>query len=62
MDNTALYQERFDRIEKAINLEPIDRVPVVLMGSAFSASYMGITAADYCAKPNLAFKVGLVNR
>ncbi|MBI9043422.1 MAG: hypothetical protein JEZ06_02985 [Anaerolineaceae bacterium] len=59
MDNSALYQERFERIKKTINLEPVDRVPVVFMGSAFSARYMDVTMADYCAKPNLSFKVGL---
>jgi uroporphyrinogen-III decarboxylase len=59
MDTTTLYQERFARIKKAINLEPVDRVPVIFMGMAFSAAYTGISMKDYCTKPNLAFHAGI---
>jgi len=59
MTNEALYQERFDRIQKAIRLEPVDRIPVVYMGVAFAARYMGITIAEYCADPEAAFQVNL---
>src|SRR5574342_403003 len=59
MDNIALYQERFTRIKKAINLEPVDRVPVVYMGVAFAPRYMGMTIADYCADAEAAFLVNL---
>ena len=38
MDNEALYQERFQRIQKSIRLEPVDRIPVVYMGVAFAAA------------------------
>jgi hypothetical protein len=55
MANSALYQERFDLIKKAINLEPVDRVPVVFMGTAFSARHTGITIAEYCKKSNASF-------
>lgn len=51
MNNEALYQERFDRIQKAINLEPVDRIPVVYMGVAFAARYIGMSMAEYCADP-----------
>jgi uroporphyrinogen-III decarboxylase len=59
MDNTALYQDRFTRIKKTINLEPVDRVPVVYMGVAFAPRYMGMTIADYCADAEAAFQVNL---
>jgi uroporphyrinogen-III decarboxylase len=59
MDNTALFQERFVRIKNAVNLEPVDRVPVVYMGVAFAPRYMGVPIADYCADPNLALDVSL---
>jgi uroporphyrinogen-III decarboxylase len=59
MTNEALYQERFQRIQKAIRLEPVDTTPVVFMGTAFSARYMGITIADYCASGETAFQAGL---
>jgi uroporphyrinogen-III decarboxylase len=47
-----LYQERSNRIRKAINLEPVDRVPVVFQGMAFAPRYMGMSMADFCADPD----------
>ena len=47
MDNEVLYRQRAERIEKAIKLEPVDRIPVVFMGQAFAPQYMGITMAEY---------------
>lgn len=59
MENQALYQERFSRIKKAINLDPVDRVPVVYMGVAFAPRYMGMTIAEYCADAEAASQVNL---
>jgi len=59
MSNEALYQERYDRIQKAIRLEPVDRVPVVYMGVAFAPRYNGMTIAEFCADPEAAFQVNL---
>jgi uroporphyrinogen-III decarboxylase len=59
MSNELLYQERFERIQKAIHLEPVDRVPVVYMGVAFAPRYMGMTIAEFCADPEAAFQVTL---
>ena len=47
----ALYQERLTRIKKAIACEPVDRVPVIYQGMAFSARYMGKTLAQYVSDP-----------
>jgi uroporphyrinogen-III decarboxylase len=59
MTNEALYQERFQRIQKAIRLEPVDTTPVVFMGSAFAPRYVGMTIAEFCANPESAFQANL---
>lgn len=59
MGNEALYQERFQRIQKAIRLEPVDRLPVVYMGVAFAPRYMGMSIAQFCADPESAVQVTL---
>ena len=59
MDNKTLYEERLNRIRKAVNLEPVDRVPVVFMGVAFSPRYMGVSMGDFCADPELALQTSL---
>lgn len=59
MDNKAKYQERFTRIKNAVQLEPVDRVPVVYMGVAFAPRYMGMSIAEYCADAEAAFQVNL---
>ncbi|MBC7252079.1 MAG: hypothetical protein H5T62_17605 [Anaerolineae bacterium] len=59
MSNEALYQERYELIEKAINLEPVDRVPVVYMGVAFAPRYMGMSMAEFCSDPEAALQVTL---
>ncbi len=46
-----LYQERLALIQKVINLEPVDRIPVVYNGSAFAPRYIGMSMAEYCADP-----------
>jgi hypothetical protein len=59
MNNEALYQERLARIKKVINLEPVDRIPVIQMASAFSPRYMGMSMAEYCADPEASLNVTL---
>ncbi len=59
MTNESLYQERYDRIQKAIRLEPVDRVPVVYMGVAFAPRYIGMSIADFCADPEATVKANL---
>jgi len=51
MSNEALYQERMDRIGKAMRCEPVDRIPVIYMGVAFSPRYMGMSIAKFCEDP-----------
>ncbi len=57
MDNKVQYDERLARVEKAINLEPVDRLPVIFMGAAFAPRYMGMSMAKYCADPDAAVDV-----
>jgi uroporphyrinogen-III decarboxylase len=59
MDNNALFGERLARIQKVVNLEPVDRVPVVYMGVAFAPRYMGVSMKDFCADPELALQANL---
>ncbi len=59
MNNEALYQERFALIKKSINLEPVERIPVVYMGVAFAPRYMGMPIAEFCADPEAALQVTL---
>jgi hypothetical protein len=46
-----LYQERSGRIQKAINLEPVDCVPGIYQGMAFAPRFLGMSMADFCADP-----------
>jgi len=59
MNNEALYQERFALIKRSINLEPVERIPVVYMGVAFAPRYMGMSIAEFCADPEAALQVTL---
>jgi uroporphyrinogen-III decarboxylase len=59
MTEQATYQEKFSLIQKAINLEPVDRVPVVYLGVAFSPRYMGMSIAEFCADPEASLQVTL---
>jgi uroporphyrinogen-III decarboxylase len=55
----ALYQEKAERIRKAVNLESVDRVPVVYAGTAFSPRFIGMSIAEYCADLEAPLKVTL---
>ena len=57
MGNEALYQERMDRIQKAMRCESVDRIPVIYMGVAFSPRYMGMSIAKFCEDPEAAANV-----
>jgi uroporphyrinogen-III decarboxylase len=59
MEGIALWQERFGRIKKAINLEPVDQVPVIYMGVGFAPRYMGMSIAEFCANPDASLEVTL---
>lgn len=59
MSNESLYQERFALIQKTIRLEPVDRIPVIYMGIAFSPRYMGMTMAEFCKDRQGSFDVTL---
>lgn len=52
IDKQTLYQERLARIEKAIRLEPVERIPIAFMGIAFAPRYMGMSIAQFCANPD----------
>ena len=58
-DEHARYQDRLDRLRKTIELEPVDRIPFVFMGTAFAPRYMGASMAEFCADPDLRVDVTL---
>src|SRR5512135_2761980 len=59
MTNEALYQERLALIKNVINLEPVDRIPVMFAASAFAPRYMGMSMAEFCADPEASLNVTL---
>ena len=59
MSNEALYQERFQRINKAIHCEPVDQVPVIFMASAFAPRYMGMKISQFVSDLEAASWVAL---
>lgn len=59
MDRAELYEERLERIERAIRLEPVDRIPVIYIGLAFSPRYMGMPISQFCTDDEAAADVTL---
>jgi uroporphyrinogen-III decarboxylase len=59
MDNETLYQERLDRIEKTINLDPVDRMPIIYAGLATAPRQMGVPIAEYLSDQDLAIDLTL---
>jgi len=57
MDTEKLYQERLDRINKTINLDPVDKIPAIFMATAFAPRYMGMTQAEFVNNPDAAVDV-----
>jgi uroporphyrinogen-III decarboxylase len=57
MANEALYQDKLTRIEKAIQLQPVDRIPVVYQGPAFPARFLGKSIGKFCLDPDFALDV-----
>lgn len=47
MSRASRFAEGFERIRRAIRLEPVDRVPIIYMGSAFSPRFLGMSMARY---------------
>ncbi len=59
MEAEATYQERLDRMNKAIRCEPVDQVPVVFMGLAFAPRLMGMKMSQYVLDNEAAHQVKL---
>ncbi|MEW6624849.1 MAG: uroporphyrinogen decarboxylase family protein [Bacillota bacterium] len=54
-----LYNERLNRILKAVALEKPDRVPVVPLGDSFCAKHLGVKLSDFCTIPKLSNEIML---
>ncbi|HUJ65692.1 MAG TPA: uroporphyrinogen decarboxylase family protein [Acidimicrobiales bacterium] len=59
MTAQELYTERMALINKALALEPVERIPALYMGIAPAAKQMGVTMAQYCAEPDVALSATL---
>ena len=57
MDKKKLYNQRLERIEKAINLEPVDRIPIIYAGIATVPRQMGVTVADFLSDQDRAMEL-----
>lgn len=47
MSKEELYQQRLERIRKAVRFEPVDKIPVAPCGNAYWARQQGVLVADY---------------
>lgn len=56
MGKEDLYQDRVNRIKKAIAGEPVEQVPLIYMASAFSPRFLGHTVADTIEDPEVSAK------
>jgi len=50
-----LYEQRTARIAAAVQLRKPDRVPVVPLADAFAARQVGVSLAEFCTKPEIAY-------
>jgi uroporphyrinogen-III decarboxylase len=54
-----LWKQRDERLRKALNYEPVDRIPVLFSGGAWAPIAMGLKLSTYCTDPDAAFDVAL---
>ncbi len=55
----VLYNERAERIQKALKFEKVDRVPFILSGPGYAPKSQGLTQAQFCTDPDAALKASL---
>ncbi|MGO8716759.1 MAG: uroporphyrinogen decarboxylase family protein [Smithella sp.] len=55
----TLYEEKLNRINKAVALEPVDKVPFVPCGTSIYAKIEGVKLGDYVKDMDLNYKVNL---
>jgi len=59
MDNTALFEERQNRIAQAVRLEKPDRVPVVMLYNSFAARVLNMPLSEFVKSSMTAAKAML---
>jgi uroporphyrinogen-III decarboxylase len=50
----GLWKEREARLGKALNHEPVDRIPLLFQGTAWLPVFQGIPLSRYCTDPDVA--------
>lgn len=53
----ALWKERHERIQKALNFEPVDRIPFSFLGTAYAPVSRGMPLSKFCTDPDAAEEV-----
>lgn len=53
MEMNAKFKERYDRVKKAVALEPVDRIPTMGAGPAAYPKFMGVKLSDYLSDMEL---------
>lgn len=58
-DRLALWQQRHERLQKALRYEPVDRVPLTFLGPAYAPVSQGLPLSEFCTDPEAALEVTL---
>jgi len=58
-DKLELWRRRDERLRRALNYEPVDRIPFLLSGPAWGAYSQGVPLADFCTDPEVVVNVTL---
>ena len=58
-NSSSLHAGRLDLIKRTIAMEPVERVPSIYMGTAFSPRYLGGSLARFCDDAEYSFQVTL---
>jgi uroporphyrinogen-III decarboxylase len=49
-----LAKQRQERLRKAVNYEPVDRIPFTFLGPAYAPRSVGVSLAEFCTNPDAA--------
>jgi uroporphyrinogen-III decarboxylase len=58
-DRLELWRQRDARIRKALNYEPVDRIPILFFGTAYAPISQGMPLSTYCTDPEESWRADL---
>ena len=53
----ALWEQRHERLQKALRYEPVDRVPFTFLGPAYAPTSQGLPLSEFCTNADAAVEV-----